>query len=92
MAFRQRGGHAVPYVEGDEGFDLAGFADRISRVIAAECASLRLPVPRLVVEPGRAIVNRAMVTLHRILAVKHVIGCARASGSAWPLPRRHPSS
>jgi diaminopimelate decarboxylase len=68
------GGHAVPYVEGDEGFDLAAFADRMRRVIATECASLRLPVPRLVVEPGRAIVNRAMVTLHRILAVKHVIG------------------
>jgi diaminopimelate decarboxylase len=68
------GGHAVPYVEGDEGFDLAGFADRMRRVIATECASLRLPVPRLVVEPGRAIVNRAMVTLHRVLAIKHVIG------------------
>jgi diaminopimelate decarboxylase len=68
------GGHAVPYVEGDEGFDLAGFADRMRRVIATECASRRLPVPRLVVEPGRAIVNRAMVTLHRILVIKHVIG------------------
>jgi diaminopimelate decarboxylase len=68
------GGHAVPYIEGDEGFDLAAFADRIGRVIAAECASFRLPVPRLVVEPGRAIVNRAMVTLHRILAIKHVTG------------------
>jgi diaminopimelate decarboxylase len=68
------GGHAVPYVEGDEGFDLAGFADRMTRVIGAECASLRLPVPRLVVEPGRAIVNRAMITLHRILAIKHVTG------------------
>ena len=41
---------------------------------AAECARFRLPVPRLVVEPGRAIVNRAMVTLHRILAIKHVAG------------------
>jgi diaminopimelate decarboxylase len=68
------GGHAVPYVEGDKGFDLAEFADRMKRVVAAECATLRLPVPRLVVEPGRAIVNRAMVTLHRVLAVKHVCG------------------
>jgi diaminopimelate decarboxylase len=68
------GGHAVPYVEGDEGFDLAGFADRARRLIAAECASFRLPVPRLTVEPGRAIVNRAMVTLYRILAIKRAIG------------------
>ena len=65
------GGHAVPYLEGDEDFDLAGFADRVRRVITNECAQLRLPVPHLVIEPGRAIVNRAMITLYRVLAVKH---------------------
>jgi diaminopimelate decarboxylase len=68
------GGHAVPYQTGDESFDVAEFADRIRRVIKAECAVHRLPVPRLTVEPGRAIVSRAMVTLYRILAVKHVPG------------------
>jgi diaminopimelate decarboxylase len=68
------GGHAVPYVAGDERFDLAGFADRIRRVVQAECAAHRLPVPRLTVEPGRAIVSRAMVTLYHVLAVKHATG------------------
>jgi diaminopimelate decarboxylase len=29
---------------------------------------------RLVVEPGRAIVSRAMVTLYHVLAVKHATG------------------
>ncbi len=65
------GGHAVPYVAGDADFDLAGFADRMRRVISDECARFRLPVPWLTLEPGRAIVNRAMVTLYRVLAVKH---------------------
>jgi diaminopimelate decarboxylase len=64
------GGHAVPYVAGDADFDLDGFATRMRQVIGAECASLRLPVPRLTVEPGRAIVNRAMVTLYRVVAIK----------------------
>lgn len=68
------GGHAVPYVEADHAFDLAGYAERIRRVIGADCASFRLPVPRLVIEPGRAIVGRAMVTLYRVLAVKSVAG------------------
>jgi diaminopimelate decarboxylase len=68
------GGHAVPYVAGDEAFSLASFADRIRRVLKAECATRRLPLPRLTVEPGRAIVSRAMVTLYRVLAVKHVPG------------------
>jgi diaminopimelate decarboxylase len=66
------GGHAVPYVAGDEPFDLAEFADRIRRVVRGECAARRLPVPRLVLEPGRAIVSRAMVTLYRVLAAKRV--------------------
>ncbi len=65
------GGHAVPYVAGDAEFDLAGFADRMRRVIRDECARLRLPVPHLVIEPGRAVINRAVVTLYRVLVVKH---------------------
>jgi diaminopimelate decarboxylase len=68
------GGHAVPYVAGEAGFDLTGFAARIRRVLTAECGRLRLPVPRLVIEPGRALVNQSMVTLYRVLAVKHAAG------------------
>jgi diaminopimelate decarboxylase len=68
------GGHAVPYLAGDADFDLAAFAIRMQRVIGAECGKLRLPVPRLTVEPGRAIVNRAMVTLYRVVAIKHGSG------------------
>ena len=68
------GGHAIRYSEADPEFDLASFADRIRRVVRDECASFRLPVPRLTVEPGRAIVGRAMVTLYRVLAVKHATG------------------
>lgn len=65
------GGHATPNETGEEECDLGSFAGRIRRVIADECVRLRLPVPHLVIEPGRAIVNRAMVTLYRVLGVKH---------------------
>jgi diaminopimelate decarboxylase len=63
------GGQAIPYAAGDDDAGLAGFADRVRRLIASECARLRLPEPRLVIEPGRAIVNRAMITLYHVLAV-----------------------
>jgi len=63
------GGHAVPCADKDDA-GLASFADRVRRLIASECARLRLPVPRLVIEPGRAIVNRAMITLYHVLAVR----------------------
>jgi diaminopimelate decarboxylase len=65
------GGHAVPYLRDDAEFDLEGFADAITRLLRAECGRRRLPVPRLTIEPGRAIVSRAMVTIYRVLTVKH---------------------
>jgi len=65
------GGHAVPYRCGDPSFDLQGYADRILRAVNFECSSHRLPLPRLTIEPGRAIVGSAGVTLYRVVTVKH---------------------
>ena len=63
------GGHGVPYTEDDQDFDLAGFAGRIRAAVRGACASLRLPAPRITVEPGRAIISRAMKATMRRAAV-----------------------
>ena len=68
------GGHGVPYTENDQDFDLPEFAARIRAAVRGACASLRLPAPRITVEPGRAIISRATVTLYRVVSVKHVAG------------------
>jgi diaminopimelate decarboxylase len=65
------GGHAVPYRPDECGLDIAAFADRITAVVERECAARGIPMPRLTIEPGRAIVGPAGVTLYRVLAVKH---------------------
>ncbi len=65
------GGHAVPYRPGEDGLDITAFADRITGVVEQECAAHGIPVPRLTIEPGRAIIGAAGVTLYRVLAVKH---------------------
>lgn len=65
------GGFAVPYQVGEEPFDLAGFARRVRVALHYECAELRLPVPHVVVEPGRWLVATAGVTLYRVVTVKH---------------------
>ena len=49
------GGHAVPYRPGDQGLDIAAFAGQVTGVVGQECAAHGIPVPRLTVEPGRAI-------------------------------------
>lgn len=64
------GGFCAPYLQGDEDFDLAGFAHRITGALNYECALHRVPPPRVLIEPGRSIVANAGVTLYRVCAVK----------------------
>jgi diaminopimelate decarboxylase len=65
------GGHAIAYRPGDPALDPAAFALRVMPRLHARCAEHDLPVPRLVVEPGRAIAGPAGVAVYRVLAVKH---------------------
>jgi diaminopimelate decarboxylase len=68
------GGHAVGYLDGDPGFDLQQYARTVRLTIAKACQQHHLPIPRLTVEPGRAIVARAGVTLYRVLTMKRIPG------------------
>ena len=79
------GGFAVPYVDGDPGFDLAGFAGRVRCALTYECARHRVAVPRLIVEPGRSIVATAGVTLYRVITVKN--GFVAVDGGMSDNPR-----
>ncbi|MGC5628388.1 diaminopimelate decarboxylase [Georgenia sp. Z1344] len=47
-------------------------AATLARVVAAECARLGSPVPRVSVEPGRSVVGPAGLTLYRVGIVKDV--------------------
>ncbi|MFD8494006.1 diaminopimelate decarboxylase [Amycolatopsis sp. NPDC059657] len=64
------GGHAVPYLPGDTDFDLDGYARRLRVALAYECSTRDFPLPRLTIEPGRAIVGPAGITVYRVCAVK----------------------
>ncbi|MEV6100857.1 diaminopimelate decarboxylase [Nocardia sp. NPDC051981] len=66
------GGHAVAYRSGDAELNLSELADIIEDSLDAACARHGFPRPRIALEPGRAIVARAGVTLYRVLSVKHV--------------------
>ncbi|GAA4487864.1 diaminopimelate decarboxylase [Actinoallomurus oryzae] len=65
------GGHAVAYRPDEHGLDVHTFAGRVVAAVAQECAVRGVPAPSLTVEPGRAIVASAGVTLYRVVAVKH---------------------
>ncbi|MFH8610841.1 diaminopimelate decarboxylase [Streptomyces sp. NPDC018029] len=68
------GGHGIAYRPGEEALDITALARRVRAELTASCAAAGLPVPRLIVEPGRAIAGPAGVALYRVLAVKRTGG------------------
>ncbi|WP_371645659.1 diaminopimelate decarboxylase [Streptomyces sp. NBC_00597] len=65
------GGHGIAYRPGEPALDLTTLARRMRAELIEGCAAAGLTVPRLVVEPGRAVVGPAGVALYRVLTVKH---------------------
>jgi diaminopimelate decarboxylase len=68
------GGHGVAYRPGEAALDLRALAARVRTELAEGCRGSGLPVPRLTLEPGRAVTGPAGVAVYRVLAVKHTGG------------------
>jgi diaminopimelate decarboxylase len=66
------GGLGIAYVTGDDPDTPKQTLDRLSAIVERECAAAGLPVPRLAVEPGRAIVGPSGVTVYRVGTTKRV--------------------
>ncbi|MFD8719948.1 diaminopimelate decarboxylase [Streptomyces sp. NPDC059629] len=64
------GGHGIAYRPGEQALDLTTLARKVRTELAEACAAAGLPVPRLIIEPGRAIAGPAGIALYRVLAVK----------------------
>ena len=68
------GGMAIPYTHEDRPLGPAGYGAVLSGALTAEAARLGFPVPRLFVEPGRALVGPSAATLYRVGTVKRIPG------------------
>ena len=75
--FSPGGGFAVQYVEGRAPPSVAEYAETITSAVTEGCQEHGLPLPRLIVEPGRAIVARAAVALYTVGSSKDVPGVRR---------------
>ncbi|HMO56483.1 MAG TPA: diaminopimelate decarboxylase, partial [Roseiflexaceae bacterium] len=64
------GGLGVAYTAEQASPDLARYAARIGTTLAAGAHARGMPLPTLVVEPGRSIIARAGVALYTIIASK----------------------
>ncbi|PWK65169.1 diaminopimelate decarboxylase [Streptomyces sp. CG 926] len=65
------GGHGIAYRPGEPALDITALARKLRGELIEACAAAGMPVPRLAIEPGRAVVGPAGVAVYRVLAVKH---------------------
>jgi diaminopimelate decarboxylase len=68
------GGQGIAYTDADDPMDVFEYADGLRRIVVRECEAAGLPVPRLAVEPGRAISGPTTVTLYEVGTVKELPG------------------
>ena len=68
------GGLGIAYTPHDDPLDPKQVADSLRAIVERECTSVGLRVPRMSVEPGRAIAGPGTVTLYEVGTVKDVDG------------------
>ncbi|MEU2201077.1 diaminopimelate decarboxylase [Isoptericola sp. NPDC019482] len=67
------GGYGIAYLPGEVPLDPDRIAKDVASAVAAVCAELGTPLPRISIEPGRAIVGPAGLTLYTVGTVKPVV-------------------
>ena len=68
------GGQGIAYVAGDDPMPVEQHAAELREIVRRECAASGLAVPRLAVEPGRAIAGPTTVTVYEVGTVKELPG------------------
>lgn len=66
------GGYGIAYLPEEISLDPASTLNDLASVVTAQCAAHKLSIPRISIEPGRAIVGPTMFTLYEVGTVKDV--------------------
>lgn len=66
------GGYGIAYTSNEAALSLTTIAEELARILHDECERLGIPLPVLAVEPGRAIIGAAGVTLYHVGTLKDV--------------------
>jgi diaminopimelate decarboxylase len=66
------GGYGIAYLPGDETVNPSDAMNALATAVTKNCAAHNLQIPRVSIEPGRAIVGPTMFTLYEVGTVKDV--------------------
>ena len=72
--FSPGGGYAIAYTRQQRPPEIAEYAETIIGSMKSTCDSLSMELPKLLIEPGRAIIGTAGVALYRVGAIKDIPG------------------
>ena len=75
------GGYGIAYLPGEVPLDPERIAKDIARVVGDVCAELGTTVPRISIEPGRAVVGPTTITLYTVGTVKPVVVGGQGAGT-----------
>ena len=67
------GGYGIAYLPGENNLDPELVMNTLAEVVTSACANQKLAVPRVSIEPGRAIVGPTMFTLYEVGTTKDVV-------------------
>ncbi len=68
------GGYGVRYTEADKRADIPGRIAQVAARLRQRCEELELPLPTVLMEPGRSIVADAGMTVYSVCSVKRIPG------------------
>lgn len=68
------GGFGVYYTAEDQPIDLKQFLPQLLETLETYCQQIQVPYPKILIEPGRAIVAEAGITLYEIASIKETYG------------------
>lgn len=68
------GGYGVKYRDCDPELDLSASIEEIGAYLRRRCAEESVPMPAVLLEPGRSVVADAGMTLYTVNSVKHIPG------------------
>jgi len=71
------GGFAIQYTPDSPAPPVSAYAKALTGKIISQCQKLKLTLPRLIIEPGRAIVGQAGVALYSVGMIKDIPGVRR---------------
>ncbi|MDR0314748.1 MAG: diaminopimelate decarboxylase [Oscillospiraceae bacterium] len=68
------GGFGIKYLSDDEPEEYGAYMNRVAKTVKDTCKGFGIPIPKIMIEPGRSVVGAEGITLYTVGSVKDIPG------------------